>query len=466
MSTQEAAIVIETNHLLYDIEDMSTEALALLVIEKQQETDAAQRLLSAASAALLGRSCEVSASAQPEQANIVDETIPTTPQVRKTQNNSPKKRVVKTPSRKTSTRLAPGPSSATDTPSIDLIITSIQEPNNEFTEVMGDIKRSIRKNTNGRYSNPEHDEFGSYLESIHRYPVLTAEQERVLAVTIEKGKMSRDLLTIDAIVQLFRGAGFNEVNPTISLAARQSFKDAQQAKQTFLECNLKLVISTARKFRRSGIPMVELCQEGNLGVEHAIDKFDYRRGFKFSTYATWWIKQTISRYVDQTESSVRLPAKFHSDLRNINKTRISLTEELHRNPTTNEIAGRLQLEPEQIESIIVRARSADTISLDAPIGEDGDSNLGNLVVAQVTDDMPFLTNLANQSTVKLALSVLSEREVEIISYRYLGESPETQADVAKQLGLSTAYVRILEKAAIEKMRRKMLQFKSEASYAS
>src|SRR5438874_1742162 len=212
----------------------------------------------------------------------------------------------------------------------------------------------------------ERDLVGVYLHEISRTPLLDAAREVELAKSIEAGLYAEHLLDEGDIPD---GVKKSELRLLVS--------EGERAKDLFIRANLRLVVSIARRYVRSGMPMLDLIQEGNTGLVRAVEKFDYERGYKFSTYATWWIRQAISRAIAQQERTVRLPVHLVEDVNRMRSAQRQLTRELGSDPEPEQVAVALGVPLERV--IELMRWSQDTVSLDTPVGDDGDTNLGDLV---------------------------------------------------------------------------------------
>jgi RNA polymerase primary sigma factor len=265
-------------------------------------------------------------------------------------------------------------------------------------------------------TDPDADALGAYLREIGRGTLLTKEQEVELAKQIEKGS------------------------------------DAARRRMT--ESNLRLVVSIAKKYQGRGMPLLDLIQEGNLGLMRAVDKFDHRRGFKFSTYATWWIRQAVLRSIGDQARTIRLPIHIGDQTNKLVRISDRLRDALGRQATDEEIGEELGLTALEVEALRQTAR--DTVSLETPIGEEGDTELGHLI-EDANAESP--ANAALQSDLKDqiedVLRFLAPRERRVIQLRFgLSDGHQRALDeVARRMGASRETVRQLERAALEKLRR-------------
>ncbi|WP_419910217.1 sigma-70 family RNA polymerase sigma factor [Candidatus Poriferisodalis sp.] len=293
-----------------------------------------------------------------------------------------------------------------------------------------------------RVERDEEDLVRLYLTDIGQYPLLNKDDEVRLAQLIEKGIAAKDSL---------------ESARDISSAQRRRLIRAQQqgarAERTFVQSNLRLVVSIAKKYQASGLPLLDLIQEGNLGLMHAVEKFDWRKGFKFSTYATWWIRQAITRGIANTGRTIRLPVHAGDTLARLQKARSRLELKYGRPATLGELAVEVDM-PEQKVTEALRF-AAEPLSLSEPLREDSDAELGDVVEDRAAES-PFevaATTLLPSEITRL-LSPLDEREREILKLRYgldRGE-PRTLEEVGEHFQLTRERIRQIEARAMSKLR--------------
>jgi RNA polymerase sigma factor (sigma-70 family) len=288
----------------------------------------------------------------------------------------------------------------------------------------------------------ERDLVGVYLHEISRTPLLDAAQEVELSKSIEAGLYAEFLLDEG---KLPKGVSQEELERLVL--------EGERAKDLFIRANLRLVVSIARRYVRSGMPMLDLIQEGNTGLVRAVEKFDYERGFKFSTYATWWIRQAISRAIAQQERTVRLPVHLVEDVNRMRSVARQLTREMGSDPEPEQIAVALGVPLERVTELM--RWSQDTVSLDTPVGDDGDTNLGDLVA---DSDAPspeeiVLTALERQRIERL-LNHLDDRSAGIMRARYGLEDGREHSltEVASRFSLSRERIRQLEIQALGRLR--------------
>ena len=296
------------------------------------------------------------------------------------------------------------------------------------------------------------DGVGKYLEEVSSHDLLDAEDEVRLARAIERGRRAQQRL---------------DTEPRLSAADRaELFREthaADEAKMEFIRSNLRLVVSIAKRYSGRGLDLLDLIQEGNLGLIRAVEKFDWRKGFKFSTYATWWIRQAITRGLGNQARTIRLPVHMVDVVRTVQETAVALSQDLHRAPTVEEIAEQSGLDLERVRMAL--DAPGDTVSLDRPVGTDSEAELGDFVEDLDAPD-PFLVAVAGARTGHLlkALEVLEPTERDIIRLRYglEGDPPRTLSDVGKAFGLTRERVRQIEGRALSKLRHPSCAFELEA----
>ena len=294
------------------------------------------------------------------------------------------------------------------------------------------------------------DSVGLYLDEIARTPLLDAITEVELAKTIEAGLFAKHLLAEGRVGRKKGGAPKYATQEELEWMV----EEGERAVQRFIEANLRLVVSIARKYGRSQMPMLDLVQEGNTGLIRAVEKFDYRKGFKFSTYATWWVRQAITRGIAQQARVVRLPVHVVEELNQVGAARRTLERQLGRDPEPEEIAAELDMDIERVLDLLSWGR--DHVSLDTPVDEDGDTSLGDLI-AQETAPGPDSTFLDTESRDRLSHLVehLDERAADIIRSRYglVDGRQHKLADIGAKHGISAERVRQLEREALQKLRK-------------
>ena len=294
------------------------------------------------------------------------------------------------------------------------------------------------------------DSVGLYLDEIARTPLLDAAAEVELSKTIEAGLYAEHLLAEGRVGRKKGGAPMTANEAELEWLAEEGRKAVTQ----FINANLRLVVSIARKYGRAQMPMLDLIQEGNTGLIRAVEKFDYTKGYKFSTYATWWVRQAITRGIAQQARVVRLPVHVVEELNQVGGARRTLERQLGREPEPEEIAAELGMDLERVLDLIAWGR--DHVSLDTPVDEDGDTSLGDLM-AQETSPGPDDTVLDVESRERLDALVgeLDDRAADIIRARYglLDGRQHKLADIGARHGISAERVRQLEREALQKLRR-------------
>ncbi len=296
------------------------------------------------------------------------------------------------------------------------------------------------------------DSVGMYLESVAEHSLLSAEDEVQLARAMERGRRAQRKLDSE-------GDG---LSATDRARLFQAVHAADEAKAEFIRSNLRLVISIAKRYTGRGLDMLDLIQEGNLGLIRAVEKFDWRKGFKFSTYATWWIRQAITRGLGNQGRTIRLPVHMVDVVRTVQETSLSLAEHLRRTPTDEEIAEASGLDLERVQ--IALETPGDTVSLDRPVGADGDAELADFVEDDGTPD-PFLVAAEGSARRHLesAMCLLDDRERQVIRLRYGlgGDNPRTLSDVGKVFDLTRERIRQIEGRALAKLRHPSCGFDLE-----
>ena len=293
-----------------------------------------------------------------------------------------------------------------------------------------------------RVERDEEDLVRLYLTDIGQYPLLTKDDEVRLAQQIEAGNEAREELE-----------SADSLSAARKRELRRSSRQGEEAERTFVQSNLRLVVSIAKKYQASGLPLLDLIQEGNLGLMHAVEKFDWRKGFKFSTYATWWIRQAITRGIANTGRTIRLPVHAGDTLARLQKARARLELKLGRPATLSELAAEVEMPEDKVTEALRFA--AEPLSLSEPLREDGDAELGD-VVEDRSADSPFevaATALLPDEISRL-LAPLDEREREILKLRFgldRGE-PRTLEEVGEHFNLTRERIRQIEARAMSKLR--------------
>jgi len=291
------------------------------------------------------------------------------------------------------------------------------------------------------------DSVGLYLDEIARNDLLDAAAEVELSKAIEAGLMAEHLLAEGRYGRRAPGRATREELEWLA-------EEGRRAVDRFITANLRLVVSIARKYGRAQMPMLDLIQEGNTGLIRAVEKFDYTKGYKFSTYATWWVRQAITRGIAQQARVVRLPVHVVEELNQVGGARRTLERQLGREPEPAEIAKELDMELDRVLDLMAWGR--EHVSLDSPVDDDGDTSLGDLM-AQETSPGPDLNFIDVESRERLNTLVgrLDERAADIIRARYglVDGRQHKLADIGLKHGISAERVRQLEREALQKLRR-------------
>jgi len=290
------------------------------------------------------------------------------------------------------------------------------------------------------------DAVGLYLDEIAKTPLLTAEEEVELATTIEVGLYAEQLKD-GVVARPKRGP-----RPTAD-ELDELIEQGHQAMQRFVTANLRLVVSVARKYGRSQMPLLDLVQEGNTGLIRAVEKFDYTKGFKFSTYATWWVRQAISRGIAQQGRIVRLPVHVAEQVNQVGAVRRTLERRLGRDPEIDEIAAEMDIEPERVVDLLRYGR--DHVSLDAPVDDDSDTALGDLIARETTPGPDeVVVDAEERARLEGMLDSLDERSADVVRRRYglLDGRQAKLADIGALWGITAERVRQIERHAIAKLR--------------
>ncbi len=287
------------------------------------------------------------------------------------------------------------------------------------------------------------DTVGLYLKEMARVPLLTIEQEVDLAKRIERGKESEAIL----------GQNNGKIAAKTRAKHRGYIQDAKAARDHLIKANTRLVVSIAKKYMGRGVPFLDLIQEGNLGLMKAVEKFDYHRGFRFSTYATWWIRQTITRAIADQGRTIRVPVHMSDRIRRLYKIARQMEQDIGRKPTPEEIADEMEIDARKVQWMM--RVSWRPLSLETPVGEDEDTELGSFVKDDTT---PTPTQTAYQNLlrdkIEEVLSTLSPREARILRLRFglHNGRPYTLEEVGQKFGLTRERIRQIEGKALRRLR--------------
>jgi len=286
------------------------------------------------------------------------------------------------------------------------------------------------------------DSISLYLKEIGRIPLLTAEQEVSLAKRMEAGRDTKKRLSNNRTLS-------HQDRVELSAIVR----DGKSAQEHLIKANSRLVVSVAKKYVGRGVPFLDLIQEGNIGLIRAVNKFDYRRGYKFSTYATWWIRQAVTRAIADQGRTIRVPVHMYEQINRLARVSRQLVQELGRDPTVEEIAGELGVSPKKVERTI--KVSQRPLSLEMPVGEEDDSFLGDFIE---DSDAPSPTDQASQQLLRDQIDdifvSLTPREVRILQLRFglVDGYSYTLEEVGKKFGVTRERIRQIEAQALGRLR--------------
>jgi RNA polymerase primary sigma factor len=287
------------------------------------------------------------------------------------------------------------------------------------------------------------DPVKDYLKQIGTVPLLNARQEVELAKRIEAG--------LFADHKLADGSGM--LRPGQSIDLERVAEDGRRAKNHLVEANLRLVVSLARRYAGRGVLFLDLIQEGNIGLIRGVEKFDYTKGYKFSTYATWWIRQAITRAMTDQARTIRIPVHMVEAISKLARVQRQMLQDLRREPTPEELAAELDMTPEKV--IEVQKYGREPISLHTPLGEDGDSELGDLIEdSEAIQPSEAVSFTLLQEQLHSVLGTLSEREAGVVSMRFglTNGQPKTLDEIGKVYGVTRERIRQIESKAMSKLR--------------
>jgi RNA polymerase primary sigma factor len=292
------------------------------------------------------------------------------------------------------------------------------------------------------------DPVRDYLKQIGKVRLLSARQEVELAKRIEAGLFAEEKLAEEKLTE---GSGVLRAGRSTDL--EQVVEDGRRAKAHLVEANLRLVVSLARRYTGRGMLFLDLIQEGNLGLIRGVEKFDYTRGYKFSTYATWWIRQAITRAMADQARTIRLPVHMVEAIGRLARVQRQLLQDLGREPTPEELAAGLDMTLARL--IEVQKHAREPISLHIPLGEDGDSELGDLIEdSEAIEPGEAVSFTLLQEQVRSVLGTLSEREAGVVSMRFglTDGQPNTLDEIGKVYGVTRERIRQIESKTMAKLR--------------
>jgi RNA polymerase primary sigma factor len=311
-----------------------------------------------------------------------------------------------------------------------------EEEEEEEKEAEEDVDIALRVPTN--------DPVRMYLKEIGKVPLLTAAKEVDLAKRIEAGEQ--------ASWRLEEADGDDLSREELRRLKRQE-RDGQEAKRKLVEANLRLVVSIAKRYVGRGMLFLDLIQEGNLGLIRAVEKFDYRKGYKFSTYATWWIRQAITRAIADQARTIRIPVHMVETINKLIRVQRQLLQELGREPSPEEIAEQMELTPEKVREIL--KVSQEPVSLETPIGEEEDSHLGDFIEdSDAVVPIDAASFILLQEQLESVLDTLNDREKQVIRLRFglIDGHPHTLEEVGREFGVTRERIRQIESKTLSKLR--------------
>ncbi|HET7517615.1 MAG TPA: RNA polymerase sigma factor RpoD [Actinomycetes bacterium] len=336
---------------------------------------------------------------------------------------------------------------------MDNILQHLQDENIEVVEMVDelDAEEFAREARSARDEElalkaPTNDPVRMYLKEIGKVPLLTAEQEVILAKAIDEGEAAT--AEIDKATDNGR-----KLSPTRLRELQRTERHGQLAKKKLIEANLRLVVSIAKRYVGRGMLFLDLIQEGNLGLIRAVEKFDYNKGFKFSTYATWWIRQAITRAIADQARTIRIPVHMVETINKLIRIQRQLLQDLGREPTPEEIGREMEFSPEKVREIL--KVSQEPVSLETPIGEEEDSHLGDFIEdSDAVVPVDAASFILLQEQLDSVLHTLSEREKKVIQLRFglTDGHPRTLEEVGREFGVTRERIRQIESKTLSKLR--------------
>jgi RNA polymerase primary sigma factor len=336
---------------------------------------------------------------------------------------------------------------------MDNILQHLQDENIEVVEMVDelDAEEFAREARSARDEElalkaPTNDPVRMYLKEIGKVPLLTAEQEVILAKAIEEGEGAT--AEIDKATDSGRKLGSTRLREL-----QRTERQGQLAKKKLIEANLRLVVSIAKRYVGRGMLFLDLIQEGNLGLIRAVEKFDYTKGYKFSTYATWWIRQAITRAIADQARTIRIPVHMVETINKLIRIQRQLLQDLGREPTPEEIGREMEFSPEKVREIL--KVSQEPVSLETPIGEEEDSHLGDFIEdSDAVVPVDAASFILLQEQLDSVLHTLSEREKKVIQLRFglTDGHPRTLEEVGREFGVTRERIRQIESKTLSKLR--------------
>ncbi len=319
----------------------------------------------------------------------------------------------------------------------------ITDPNEAMTRTEDVEEEEEELDYLEQYPDGINDSVALYLQDIGKVPLLTAAQEVDLAKRIERGEAAQAKLN----------------DPELTLTAddidelQWQILDGEDAVNHLISANCRLVVSVAKKYTGRGVPLLDLVQEGNSGLIRAVSKFDYHRGFKFSTYATWWIRQAVTRAIADQGRTIRVPVHMHEQINRLTRTRHMLSQLLGREPTVAELAEEMEMLPSKVEHIM--RVNQHPKSLEQPVGEEEDSTLGDFISDDEADSPPDSTNQTMlREAIEEIIQELTPREIQTLLLRFgmVGDYTYTLEEVGRKFGITRERVRQIETQALNRLR--------------
>ncbi len=336
---------------------------------------------------------------------------------------------------------------------MDNILQHLQDENIEVVEMVDelDAEEFAREARSARDEElalkaPTNDPVRMYLKEIGKVALLTAEQEVILAKAIDEGEAAT--AEIDKATDNGR-----KLSQTRLRELQRTERQGQLAKRKLIEANLRLVVSIAKRYVGRGMLFLDLIQEGNLGLIRAVEKFDYNKGFKFSTYATWWIRQAITRAIADQARTIRIPVHMVETINKLIRIQRQLLQDLGREPTPEEIGREMEFSPEKVREIL--KVSQEPVSLETPIGEEEDSHLGDFIEdSDAVVPVDAASFILLQEQLDSVLHTLSEREKKVIQLRFglTDGHPRTLEEVGREFGVTRERIRQIESKTLSKLR--------------
>jgi RNA polymerase primary sigma factor len=322
----------------------------------------------------------------------------------------------------------------------DQVVEALREVDIEVRE---DSPEAVYGTVGGMDEIEVSDPVRMYLQEIGRVPLLDAQQEVELSMQMETGRRAAEKLRADG-----------EGAPAEKAILQRARREGERAQQRLVEANLRLVVSIAKKYVGRGMPLLDLVQEGNLGLMRAVEKFDYRKGFKFSTYASWWIRQAVTRALADQGRTIRVPVHMVETINKLAAVQRNLNQELGREPTIEEIAADLELEPAKVSEL--RRIAQDPVSLETPLGEEDDSTLGDFVEdTEAEAPVRAASFKLLQEYLGVVLEELNERERQVLIMRFglANGRIHTLEEVGRHFNVTRERIRQLETKAVAKLRQ-------------